>query len=176
MNTRKETEEETGAFDKRRRLPIEIHIGSVLLAVMTIILFIQVVARFIFSSSFSWSEEVSRYLFIWMVFLVIGALIQLSEHIAIDVLADRVPKRFRRLLDQTLILIMVAINIILLIEAAKITWIVMDLGQISPAAGLPFWIVYAAFPVGLLIAVVRATITSIRLWSRTRPTTEETPA
>lgn len=169
---------EPPALVKHRKLPIEIHIGSALLVIMTGILFAQVVARFVFNNSFFWSEEISRYIFIWLVFLGIGALIQLSEHITIDVLSEYLPERFQRIHQQFVIAVMTAVNVLLLVLAWRITFITFEIGELSPAVGLPFWIVYASLPVGLSIAVIRGITTSISLWRPASPgeQPEESPS
>ena len=56
----------------------------VLMSVMTLIIFIQVVARYVFQNSLSWSEELARYIFIWLVYLGISYGCQMRKHIKID--------------------------------------------------------------------------------------------
>ena len=56
----------------------------VLMSVMTVIIFVQVVARYVFQNSLSWSEELARYIFIWLVYLGISYGCQMRKHIKID--------------------------------------------------------------------------------------------
>ena len=51
--------------------------------------------RYIFNNSLSWSEELARYLFIWMVYLAIGYAAKQRKHIKIDAALWLFPQRIR---------------------------------------------------------------------------------
>jgi TRAP-type C4-dicarboxylate transport system permease small subunit len=59
---------------------------------------LEVVARDMFSISTTWAEELSRFLFVWAVFLGAAAAWQRGAHIVIDVLPRRLPPAPRKLL------------------------------------------------------------------------------
>lgn len=147
-----------------RRPTIEEIIGAALMIGMVIILFIQVVSRFVFSNSLSWSEEISRYMFIWLIYLCLGVVALRGEHIVIDVLVLRMEPRLRRILHTVALGIALVLNIFLLVVAADIAHSIQQIGQTSAALGLPMWTVYAALPVGMLIAIVRTVQALVRLW------------
>jgi TRAP-type C4-dicarboxylate transport system permease small subunit len=63
-------------------------------AIFVIVVF-TVVTRYGFSYVLSWSEEVPRYLLIWISFLGAAACVDLRDHIAFDYLYDRFPDRVR---------------------------------------------------------------------------------
>ncbi len=82
--------------------------NGLLLALMFLITFYQILARDIFVISSMWTEELARFLFVWIVFLGAGTLIEGNEHIRISILADRLPPavgRFIRIISNLLILI-----------------------------------------------------------------------
>lgn len=60
------------------------------------IVFLQVFLRYVMSSGFSWAEELSRYLFLWLMFLGISLGVQKKTHIAVTMLTDwlKIGKRF----------------------------------------------------------------------------------
>ena len=60
--------------------PIEDYAASFFLAVLVILLTVQILLRFAFGKTLSWSEEVSRFAFVWAVTLV---LLLLQEKISI---------------------------------------------------------------------------------------------
>ena len=67
------------------------------LALMVVLVFVNVVLRYVFNSGLSLSEELSRWLFVWMTFL--GAVVAMNEraHLGTDSLVSRLPvwgKRF----------------------------------------------------------------------------------
>ena len=63
-----------------------------LLALMVVLVFGNVVLRYAFDSGITFSEEVSRWLFVWMTFL--GAIVAIKEHghLGTDMLVARLPK------------------------------------------------------------------------------------
>ena len=60
------------------------------------IVIVTVVTRYGFNYVLSWSEEVPRYLLIWISFLGAAACVDLRDHIAFDYLYRRFPDRVRR--------------------------------------------------------------------------------
>jgi TRAP-type C4-dicarboxylate transport system permease small subunit len=82
-------------------------INGLLLAVMFLITFWQIVARFLPGESTVWSEEVARFVFVWIVFLGAGTLMRDEEHIRIGVLTDRLGRisgRVFRILSAILVI------------------------------------------------------------------------
>ena len=59
---------------------------ALLLAVMTLITFIQVVARYVFNTGFVWALELTTFLFAWLVLLGISYGVQVGAHIGVDAL------------------------------------------------------------------------------------------
>jgi len=51
-----------------------------LLAAMTIVTFVQVIARYVFNYSFSWALELVTYLFAWLIFLGIPYGVRVGSH------------------------------------------------------------------------------------------------
>jgi len=62
------------------------------LALMVIMVFSNVVLRYVFNSGFTASEELSRFLFLWLIF--IGAIVAMKEsaHLGVDTLVSRLPR------------------------------------------------------------------------------------
>lgn len=66
-------------------------------ALFVIIIF-AIVARYGFGQAISWSEEIPRYLLIWVSFLAGAVCVLRREHVGFDVLFNALPKRSRRVL------------------------------------------------------------------------------
>ena len=66
-------------------------LGGICLAVMVLLVFGNVVLRYTFNSGITVSEELSRWLFVWLTFM--GAVVALREHghLGTDVLVSRLP-------------------------------------------------------------------------------------
>jgi len=71
---------------------------SLLLVALVTILGWQVAERFLFAVSTTWHEEVSRFIFIWLVYLGISLGVKRREHIRIMAFIRFIPKRAHRVL------------------------------------------------------------------------------
>lgn len=81
--------------------------NGLLLAVMFLITFWQIIARFIPGDATVWSEEVARFVFVWIVFLGAATLMRDNEHIRITIISSRlgpVSGRILRILSALLII------------------------------------------------------------------------
>ena len=65
-------------------------------AAIFIIVVVAVVARYVFGQAVSWTEEVPRYLLIWISFLGGAAGVARRDHVGFDILFNRLPDRLRR--------------------------------------------------------------------------------
>ncbi len=54
--------------------------------VMLAVIFMQVITRYIFGFSFEWSEELARFLFVWVVFLGSALIMGEEGHLAVELL------------------------------------------------------------------------------------------
>lgn len=72
-------------------LRVEGTIIGLLVAAMTAIVFAQVVFRYVLASPLVWSEELARYLFVWVTMLGAAAAVHLGQHYGLDILAKALP-------------------------------------------------------------------------------------
>lgn len=56
----------------------------VLLAAMSILIVVQVFFRYALNNSLSWTEELSRYMFIWLIYIGISYGVKMDKHICVD--------------------------------------------------------------------------------------------
>ena len=74
---------------------LEETICIILMSVMTIIIFIQVIMRYVMHNSLSWSEELARYCFIWLIYIGVAYGCKLMKHIKIDAALKLFPEKVR---------------------------------------------------------------------------------
>ena len=63
----------------------------IFLALMSIIIVLQVFFRYVLNNSLSWSEELARYLFIWMIYIGISLGVKMDKHICVDAVYTFMP-------------------------------------------------------------------------------------
>lgn len=127
----------------------------VLLVIMVVLIFVQVVMRYCFNSSLSWSEELARILFIWVSWIGISLGQKKGEHIKITMVTDKLKgsaKRFVLLLADVCTFVILAV---LCVKGMEVVMQTMGLGATMPATGCPKWIVYSAVPLSCLLMAIR---------------------
>lgn len=127
----------------------------ILLVAMTVILGIQIVARYVFNSSLVWSEELVRYLFVWSAFLGVPYCIRRKSSIKVDQFRNNMPVGFQTFLlyfDKILIFALFFVLAIFSFDLVKSTYIS---GQTSAAMGIPMWTVQSSVLVGSVLSMIR---------------------
>lgn len=141
----------------------EIYIGAVLFAAMTILLFVQVVSRYVFNNSITWTEELCTIMFVWMVYLGCAGAITRRKHLRIDAFLVAMPFRVRKVLLIIDDIIFGIFSVYILIPMMQITTNYLVRGAVSPILRLPKFISYGMMPVCFVLIVIRIVPNIIRL-------------
>lgn len=132
---------------------------AVCLSCMAILVFLNVVLRYAFDSGITWSEEMSRFLFVWLTFLgAIGALKD-NSHLGVDMFVKKLPLVGKKVA-------FVLSNLIVL----YVLWLVLDgswkstmisTKALSPAVGLPLSYIYG---IGIVVSIGMAIIVLFNIY------------
>lgn len=128
---------------------------AVSLLLTTIVLFVNVVLRYVFSASTSWAEELIRYLMIWITFIGGSVCVRKGAHIRMDFVLTILPKGVGHLLTRLVYLIAAGFCVALFVYSLQLVQFTVELEQTSPAMGVPMWIPYLAMPLGSALMVLR---------------------
>ena len=131
-----------------------------LLAVMAVLVIANVISRYVFLYSFTWVEEVTRYMMIWAAFLGAGMALRVGGHIAIDTLPAALPAKAARALRGFIVLVLAATLLLLVwlgIEYAEFAW-----EQETPVLGWSFGKVYLAIPIGAALMLLHLALVARR--------------
>ncbi len=129
------------------------------LALMSIFVFTNVVLRYAFNSGITWSEELSRYLFVWMTFLGAIAALKDKKHLEVDMFVSRLPGPLKKVVMLVGQLIMLGVLWLLLEGSWKMT--LMSMNSKAPATGLPLSYVYG---VGIIASVGMGLVVLVNLY------------
>jgi TRAP-type C4-dicarboxylate transport system permease small subunit len=129
------------------------HLLVIGLAGMVVMVFGNVVLRYGFSSGITFSEEVSRFLFVWVTFL--GAILAFAQrsHIAMETVTRRLPAPVQRIVAIVSALLMLGCCVLMV--SGGWTQTVINLNNYAPVSGLPRGAIYAAAVVtGLCLSLL----------------------
>lgn len=113
----------------------------------------QVFTRFVMSSPSSWTEEMARFLLIWVSLLGAAYTHRIKGHIAIDIIANKFTgnaQHYSRMFIQLCVFLFALVAMV--IGGYNIVNLTLSLGQVSAALQVPMGYVYTVLPLsGLLI-------------------------
>ncbi|MFP7335208.1 TRAP transporter small permease [Shouchella clausii] len=127
-------------------------IVSVMLAVLAVLVVLQVTTRFVINVPLAWTEEIARYLMIYIVFLGSGLAMRHNQHIAIDFLLDVIPHKNKARLQTIILSISAVFCLLLAYYGAQLTFMVI--GQSTPTLQYSMAWAYAAIPLGALLMLL----------------------
>lgn len=127
----------------------------ILLVLMTVVMFAQIIMRFVVRESMSWPEEFCRFCFVISGFLSIGYCIRKNKMLKVDILLGFFPDSVKRIFD-------LAGRIVTLIFFSYFSYhgyfAMMNSvrgGMKSPAMEIPMYVLYGSVFVGSVIGVLR---------------------
>ena len=124
-----------------------------IMTVMVINVVWQVFSRYVLGTPSSFTDELARFLMIWIGVLGAAYVAGRNGHVSIDVLArrgsDKTQKRLRQIVRIAIILFCL---LAMVVGGLRLVYVTYVLDQYSPALGLPLAMVYLVIPIsGLLI-------------------------
>jgi len=139
---------------------LEEYILIVLSISTVIIVFAQVFMRYVLGESLTWSEEVARYLFIWMIYVGVSYGVQKDKHLGVDAFPMMFEKKGRIIID-------IIASFSFFVFAVVMTYfgfdIVLKVTRESAALEIPLEWVYAAPVVGMVLTSIRLIQKLVRL-------------
>jgi len=144
--------EKPGTIDRIEEILI-----SVFLGVATLLVFAQVVARYVFNAGITWAHELVQHLFLWTVMIGASYGFRHGVHLGVDVLMKKLPPSPRRIMALIAVLIslcftlyMAYLSFFYVRDAYKMELITVDLQ-------IPQWIPNLALPFGFTLISIRLT-------------------
>lgn len=125
------------------------------LALMSFIIVIQVFFRYVLNNSLSWSEELARYLFIWLIYIGISYGVKTDKHICVDAVYAMMPKKVKKPYAMIGYVLFLLFAVMLIYYGVIVVNMQITTGQVSPATGIPMQYVYVAPVVGFTLTTIR---------------------
>ena len=119
---------------------------------MTVVVAVQVFFRYVLNQSLFWSEELARFLLVWLSFLGASVAYRRKAHPGIDVLYAKMPPALQKGAAVTVHLASLALFAVMVFFGYRFAYFVRL--QISPALYLPKWVVFSIIPISGCILVV----------------------
>ncbi|WP_158735830.1 TRAP transporter small permease [Alteribacillus sp. YIM 98480] len=121
-------------------------------AVLVITLFIQVVTRNILGFTFPWTEELARYMFIWMLFIGVSYAVKKNKHLKIESLALLFKLNGRFFIRTVSNLAFLIFSVVVIYYGLNTAF---GIQRTTPGLGISYGWVYASTLVGFSLAFIR---------------------
>lgn len=129
-----------------------VYLAQILMIAMVLIIFTNVVLRYVFNSGLMWSEEVALLLAVWFIFIAMSIGVKQDLHINISVLPKRIlTPKVLLLLNKTKNVVVLFIATVMLVDGFKLVQFTM--ASIMPATKLPAGLLYAILPISAVIMI-----------------------
>ncbi len=123
---------------------------------LVITTFLQVLFRYVINLSLSWTDELSRYCFVWLVFSGIVISFIRGEHAIVNLVVDRFKGGFKKV-----VVIVIDVLVFILFAVLSISGVMLmnlSVGQSTASLGIPKMLVYAALPFGGAMMLIELTL------------------
>lgn len=119
-----------------------------------ILIFVQVIMRYVFNNSLSWSEELARYIFIWQIWLGTGVGIRMKEQIRVEILVKKLSPAKAKWLNAIALTILLVFCVFLVINGYQLVMKIAGRNALSTALKIPLSYVYLSLPFSSAITSV----------------------
>lgn len=131
---------------------IEKALIAISIIVMIIAMTDQVIMRYVFSKANSWSDELTRYLFIYTVMLGAAIAVRRNSHLQIDVITGRLKPRAKSIV--TIVTTLVGIIILVFLTIYSFELCKQGATNSSAGLGIRMSLPYLAVPIGCVLMIL----------------------
>lgn len=140
---------ESRSLPYRLLVRTEFALGLALLTALLLVVMVQVVSRYVFASPFSWTEELARFVFIWMVFAGAAFVTARRRHLAVQLYGGGKTGKAVAVVEAFATVIVIVVSVAMMIGSGEL--MVATANLTSPGTQIPFPVVYAASAVGFAL-------------------------
>lgn len=134
---------------------LERNIANLCLAALVLVLAMQVFYRYVLQIGLSWSEEVSRFLFIWFVYVSASYAVQMGTHIRVSFFVDLLPTWLVRPMQLLSDAVWIAFNLAVIVSGVLLINSMIEFPVYSTSLVLPLSAVYVVIPLAHALMIVR---------------------
>lgn len=124
------------------------YLTGILTGCMVLFVFLNVILRICFNSGLTWSEELSRYLFVFVTYIGAISAMRAGQHMTVDMLISKVSPRIQLVLyviSQTIIAVLMAILV-----HGSLKMVMQNMASRTAALGISYALLYS---VGIITGV-----------------------
>lgn len=133
----------------------ELYLGAICSGAMILILFLQVISRYVFNNAFSWAEELAIILFVLSVYFGATAAIRTNQHLRLEIILQKLSKKNRLIIEIIDNFLFALFNCIILIGIVPVILKLKANHTVTAVTGIPKWYIYAVLPCLFILMIFR---------------------
>ncbi len=134
---------------------LEEHLLLILFPIMTFIVLLATAVRYLKLGAIPWSEELARYIMIWMAYIGASLGIKRNAHFGVEAFVKMLPSPVAKYVRYFKIAIIILFNALIIYYTIQIMGYQITSGQSSPALQIPICLAYLALPCGAFLMIIR---------------------
>lgn len=131
---------------------IEEYLGLFLLVAMIVSVVLQVFSRYIMGKPFVWTEEASRFFFVWLIMFEMGYCIKKRAHIKVELFVDMMPAKVQLALNVIMKVLTMGFFVYLIPYSVQLAMAQHKI--ISTALQLPYSWIYGSVAIGSVLVLL----------------------
>lgn len=126
-----------------------------LMAAMTLVTFMQVIARYVFNYSFVWALELTGVMFAWLIFIGMSYGVRVGAHIGVDAAVKALGPRSARIVELVAATLCIAYALIVVVGGVQYVYKIYSVGILMQDIPIQSWIPRVVLPLGFLLLAFR---------------------
>lgn len=137
---------------------LEEYLMIFLTIVLTLVIFLQVIFRYLVGAPLYWPEEMARYCFVFCTFLSLGYCMKNNVSLKVDLLVNKLPQKQQKYVEIARLVLTMLLYGYFCYYSVEFVQNAIESGQTTAALELPVYLLYMIVPVGFALGIIRGII------------------
>lgn len=159
----------------RHVVRIDLYISCTALAVLILITFTGVIARYFLNAPYTWGEEVQLALIVWVIWYGASAAFRYGNQICVDMVVDLFPKKVQKVIE--IVIFLIAAVMLGYLFSQSVTYVsqLARTNRTTEVLHIPKALIYSCMPIGCGLMILNFTYATWRdvILGRGKTTVEE---
>lgn len=135
-----------------------------LLVLLTVLLTIQIINRYVFQTSLVWLEEIARMSFVWLVYFSAVNAAREDQHVRVCVIDLFVSERTLKIVNLIADIMVIAFDVAIVWLGILLIISTVEFGERSPVTDIPMGLLYAVIPICYGLMAIRVILAKHRAY------------
>lgn len=127
----------------------------IITSIMIIILFSQVVFRYVINVSIPWAEETASFLMVYLCYFGASLAVRERRHLKVDIILHYLPKKVRIIWEIFIDIVFLGFSSVICVKTYEIFIFLLGTTQRYPAIGIKKWVVFVGLPISFGVICFR---------------------